>query len=312
MKKYTLKNYSEESHPITNPELPESDDSGIIDSGLIDSGLIDSGVLDSGIIDSGIVPEPDPDEPNNDDEEGLDSHHYTEEQMLEMVENGTWKGGYVNGLYYMPQLLVTPDNTDEGGNAGGGGSNTGGGNNTGGGSNTGGNNNSGNNSGGNSGSFDSLIKVNGGIVLNITKNASRISEITIQKLLNLNGYTGLIKVTSTARTPEEQGKAMLDNILLHGYDKQYSTYKIHGRNVIAKYNPSASYADNLSAMIHQIYIEGPHKVSHHCADFEEINVLDVSKNSLSDVAAFKNAVKEAGFSPVLDENGCIHIELKFQ
>ena len=60
------------------------------------------------------------------------------------------------------------------------------------------------------------------------------------------------------------------------------------------------------------YIEGPHKVSHHCADFEKINVLDVSKNSLSNVAAFKNAVKEAGFSPVLDENGCIHIELKFQ
>lgn len=132
MKKYILKNYSEESHPITSPELPESDDSGIIDSGLIDSGLIDSGVLDSGIIDSGIVPEPDPIDPN--DLEGFDDEEefYTEEQMEEMKSQGKWKGGYVNGEY------IPGDNASgTGGNSGG--ANVGG-NPSGDGGSTGGNN----------------------------------------------------------------------------------------------------------------------------------------------------------------------------
>ena len=95
MKKYTLANYAETSATAS---------SSIIDFGIIDSGVIDSGIVDSGLVDSGVV-DPD-DEEDTDDERTWNYDTYTEEEMEQMIEDGTWKGGFVEGTYYMPVLNV--------------------------------------------------------------------------------------------------------------------------------------------------------------------------------------------------------------
>ena len=85
MKKYTLTNYAG-SGSTTSSDL------------LAFSGIVDSGVVISGMVESGIV--------NPDDDGTWDYGTYTEEEMEEMMKNGTWNGGYVNGAYVMPELGV--------------------------------------------------------------------------------------------------------------------------------------------------------------------------------------------------------------
>ncbi len=120
MKKYTLTNYAGSGSPTSSDLL---DSSGIVDSGVVISGMVASGVV------------------NPDDDGTWDYGTYTEEEMEEMMNSGTWKGGYVNGVYVMPSVDIHPGNGGGGENIGGGqigGGNTGGGY-TGGGSPDGGN-----------------------------------------------------------------------------------------------------------------------------------------------------------------------------
>ena len=56
-----------------------------------------------------------------------DYNNYTEEEYNEMLRNGTWHGGYVNGVYVMPQVTEEENrNTDGGGGGNSGGTSSGG------------------------------------------------------------------------------------------------------------------------------------------------------------------------------------------
>ena len=102
MSKIQLKNVSNINQGIPAGPLDgmlNMSDSGILDgSGLID----DSGLIGSGIVHPGIV------EPDEDDEDDLNNPDnwdyciYTEEEMYQLMRDGNWKGGIVNGAYIPP------------------------------------------------------------------------------------------------------------------------------------------------------------------------------------------------------------------
>ena len=82
-----------------------------------------------------------------------------------------------------------------------------------------------------------------------------------------------------------------------------------GKDVVKTFDPTLSRQENIARMAEKINEVGPLNVSKHLADFTKVNAIDVDKESLSSVLAFKDAAKSAGFSKILDENNCIHIEL---
>ena len=109
---------------------------------------------------------------------------------------------------------------------------------------------------------------------------------------------------------------MLNNIKKTGIDAQLNLYKNPGDAVIRAYNPNYSDADNLSAMIAEIYNQGPRNVSKHCMTAEEyktLNIMDISRNQIKNpsgfVAELKNTFPNITY---FDEsyNGCIHIEIQ--
>ena len=143
-----------------------------------------------------------------------------------------------------------------------------------------------------------------------------LSEYSRNLLRNLKGDYGKIIITSTFRSPEQQAKAMLNNIKKTGIDAQLNLYANPGDAVIRAYNPNYSDADNLSAMIAEIYNQGPRNVSKHCMTAEEyktLNIMDISRNQIKNpsgfVAELKNTFPNITY---FDEsyNGCIHIEIQ--
>ncbi len=145
----------------------------------------------------------------------------------------------------------------------------------------------------------------------ITGNLDNISRYSRYLLQHLNGYTGTIRITSTARTPEQQAQVMLDNIKKHGLQSQLDLYANPGDKVCLVYDPKKSDNQNLEAMIAKIYELGPTTVSHHCVDPTQLNTLDISKNGLSNINCFLDALKKAGIFYIDEpQNNCIHIEIK--
>lgn len=139
----------------------------------------------------------------------------------------------------------------------------------------------------------------------------KISDYTAEKLRSLKyyGYTGDIIITSAGRSIDDQARIMYENIIKHGKQHQIDTYKLPGQQVINTYDPKLSREENIAKMAKKIQEVGPDNVSKHVADYSVLNVIDIDKNTLSSVQNFKDAAKSAGFSKILDENGCIHIEL---
>lgn len=43
-------------------------------------------------------------------------------------------------------------------------------------------------------------------------------------------------------------------------------------------------------MLKEVYRQGPSKVSKHCADFRQLNVIDIAPSSVSNRAAFHRAL----------------------
>lgn len=170
---------------------------------------------------------------------------------------------------------------------------------------------SGNASGGGGGG-DVNNNQNSSIELNLGGNKG-VSVYSQNLLRNLKGYKGKIVVTSTMRTPEQQAKAMLNNIKKTSVQYQKSVYGKYGDQVLDTYNPNNSDNTNLMNMTSKIYELGPQNVSHHCLSSDEqkrLNVMDISASSLSSKQNFKDALKAADSKiKVLDENGCIHIEI---
>ena len=139
---------------------------------------------------------------------------------------------------------------------------------------------------------------------------SQLSSYTQGLLSNLMGYSGLIYITSTARTPSQQAAVMLHNIQSTSVETQKAIYASPGDQVIDVYNPNESDENNIASMTAKIYEVGPSKVSRHCADPSVMNVFDVSIARLSNVSQFITAIKRVA-SKVLDEpsNGCVHVEI---
>ena len=117
-------------------------------------------------------------------------------------------------------------------------------------------------------------------------------------------------MTSTARTPESQARAMLDNIKKTSVEAQKKLYASPGDMVIDKYRSDRNDEENIREMLAEIKRVGPAKVSNHCADPKVMNVFDVSRSKLNGVESFIGALKNANIY-FIDEpqNGCVHVEI---
>ncbi|MCP3065074.1 hypothetical protein LXT21_40515 [Myxococcus sp. K38C18041901] len=105
------------------------------------------------------------------------------------------------------------------------------------------------------------------------------------------------RITSTARTPEAQARAMYDNIQSTGVARQKSLYGAGGDAVIDTYSESVAAGltkeQTLQAMVDRINELGPSSVSKHMADPTRLNVIDISPRSIPDSKkeAFEEAIR---------------------
>ncbi|MFY1830969.1 hypothetical protein ACN47A_33975 [Myxococcus fulvus] len=105
------------------------------------------------------------------------------------------------------------------------------------------------------------------------------------------------RITSTARTPEAQARAMYDNLQATGVARQKSLYGANGDAVIDTYSESVAAGmtkeQTLQAMVDRINELGPSNVSKHLADPTRLNVIDISPRSIPDSKkeAFEAAIR---------------------
>lgn len=114
-------------------------------------------------------------------------------------------------------------------------------------------------------------------------------------------------ISSTLRTPEDQARAMYNNLILpenkekgHGVAGGYAMYGKSGDKVIDVYVKSKAEgktADQIKAdMVAKIRELGPSNVSHHCQElskYKKLNVVDIGPKSVANPAAFEKAAREA-------------------
>lgn len=148
----------------------------------------------------------------------------------------------------------------------------------------------------------------GKIIFNNPANSSFVSNCTINLLKSVFGSDS-INITSVARTPEDQARIMYDNIVKNGVQEQLNTYKAPGDSVVNTYDPTKSRDENIAAMTTEINKQGPGNVSKHCANLSTLNVLDIAKSSIDgNIEQIKTTLSQMGIK-VLDENGCLHLEI---
>lgn len=136
--------------------------------------------------------------------------------------------------------------------------------------------------------------------------AQRVSlySISVIKISMAEAGVHSVTISSTARTPEEQVNAMYNNLK----NKQTCNYAPAGRAVESRY-------PDKQEMLKEIYRQGPSKVSKHCADFRQLNVIDIAPSSVSNRAAFHHALlNNSKISRVLDpwtpsKDPVFHIEI---
>lgn len=109
-------------------------------------------------------------------------------------------------------------------------------------------------------------------------------EALVRDTLDKAGIASIL-ITSTYRTPEQQARAMYDNIVSQGLDTQYKLYGPGGDAVINEYVLKKNYGygvkDILTAMARKIREIGPSKVSAHCvADPEKAATFDILPASI--------------------------------
>ncbi len=96
-------------------------------------------------------------------------------------------------------------------------------------------------------------------------------------------------ITSTARSADDQARAMYQNLVGVGVDAQRALYGPNGRKVIDTYEElveaEKSPAEIQDGMRDRIVEIGPSKVSRHCGDFHVLNVFDVGPGSLGGTKA---------------------------
>jgi hypothetical protein len=106
-------------------------------------------------------------------------------------------------------------------------------------------------------------------------------------------------VTSTARTPEDQARAMYANLVGsgkgQGVEAQHALYGAAGDLVIDEFvalQKAGKSADEIKqGMADKMRAIGPSKVSRHISDFSKLVVFDVGPNSITDHKAFVAAAQ---------------------
>ena len=157
---------------------------------------------------------------------------------------------------------------------------------------------------------------------NARKEAVAASSLAI--LTDILKAAGLSKatITSTARSADDQARAMYQNLVSVGVDAQRALYGANGRLVIDTFEQfeaeGKSPQEVQDGMRDRIVEIGPSKVSRHCGDFHVLNVFDVGPGSLGGTKArkaFATAAKaEVGkrvsnFIPWPKDPG-MHLEIK--
>lgn len=116
----------------------------------------------------------------------------------------------------------------------------------------------------------------------------------IQDILTAAGIHDCL-VTSTARTPADQARAMFQNLEAHGVAHQKALYAAAGDMVIDAYSKAKkagkNFVDVQAAMAAEIVRIGPAKVSRHCADPDKLSVVDIAPSSIADKRRFERAVR---------------------
>ena len=150
------------------------------------------------------------------------------------------------------------------------------------------------------------------------------AEAIIEEILIRAGIAGAI-VTSTKRTPADQARIMYANLNGPGLDRrryierQLRLYGDNGDLVIRVFEQQlaigATAADTMHAMEQKIIQLGPQKVSAHCIDDADREVLDIAPLSIPDSRkkAFESAVSSAsGVTKFIKYpiDPAYHIELK--
>ena len=120
-------------------------------------------------------------------------------------------------------------------------------------------------------------------------------EVIKDILRNSNNYKAT--VTSTARTPFEQARAMYNNLVGSPQNiiRQRQLYGPNGDQVIdvfeAAQNAAKPREEILAEMEAKIIELGPSNVSKHCADFNKLIVVDIAPSSIRNKNDFIRAVK---------------------
>ena len=172
----------------------------------------------------------------------------------------------------------------------------------------------------NKGYLDKIANISrfGGYSLNELKinyakevNQSKISYYTrsiIVDAMNKSKNFSIL-ITSGTRTPEDQARIMKYYVDLTGMEKQKKLYGPSGDKVL-------DYYPDQKAMTDEIYRLGPSKVSKHCGDPNEINVLDISpinggiKNPKGMSEALENDTRvNRVLTPYNSNDKAIHIEI---
>lgn len=150
--------------------------------------------------------------------------------------------------------------------------------------------------------------------------SDRMIDIVKDGLRAAGATTG--RITSTARTPADQARAMFNNCLNNGAASQLALYAAAGDAVIRVYiartqglttaQIRAQAGAIQSAMEAEIVAQGPENVSRHCGDPAVRTVIDVGYSSFNATnrPLFQNAVS-GRVSRLIDEpnNSCLHLEL---
>ena len=180
--------------------------------------------------------------------------------------------------------------------------------------NTSGNN--GNGGGGNNGRAPAT-NIPAGINFGPNANRNVVSQYTIDMLSAIMRESGNpnVTITSTLRTPEDQARAMYNNIVSRGVQHNLTLYGPAGDrvvNVAAQGRRQGLTRDQiLAAMAAEIRRIGPGRVSRHAGDPNVINVLDISPHSIRNRQAFVREIRERGiFLIEPPRDPAFHLEIR--
>ena len=154
----------------------------------------------------------------------------------------------------------------------------------------------------------------GGIKFGPSADASVISDYSrdILKEVGTNSGNDLIYITSTARGPAEQARAMFNN-LERDLAQQRRVYRAPGQAVIDVYvtmkAKGISSSEIQAAMTNKINELGPSTVSRHAANPSILNVIDISIRRLAHPEEFRRAIETYPGIRLLNENDVFHIEI---